>query len=183
ATHDVRRAGVKAGDTVLVFGGGPIGTLIAMVCRERGARVAVAEVNRFRIEMLQNLGRPTTAPDAGGVKFANDWTGGVGVDVAFEVPGHPAAVRAATDVVRVSGGKWSPAGIRQSPVTRGETECARSAVAAGQTPDPVRRGPAAVARGRNRERSREGTSATCTRDRRRRSVLRRAPAAGLVSEA
>ncbi|PYM91762.1 MAG: Zn-dependent alcohol dehydrogenase [Candidatus Rokuibacteriota bacterium] len=103
ATHDVRRAGVKAGDTVLVFGGGPIGTLIAMVCRERGARVAVAEVNRFRIEMLQNLGLPTVGPDADVVKFANDWTGGIGVDVAFEVTGHPAAVRAVTDVVRVWG--------------------------------------------------------------------------------
>ncbi len=103
ATHDVRRAGVKAGDTVLVFGGGPIGTLIAMVCRERGARVAVAEVNRFRLEMLQNLGLPTVGPDADVVKFANDWTGAVGVDVAFEVTGHPAAVRAVTDVVRVWG--------------------------------------------------------------------------------
>src|SRR3989449_8253009 len=78
ATHDVRRAGVKAGDTVLVFGGGPIGTLIAMVCRERGARGAVAEVNRVRIEMLQNLGLPTVGPDADVVKFANDWTGGIG---------------------------------------------------------------------------------------------------------
>ena len=103
ATHDVRRAGVKAGDTVLVFGGGPIGTLIAMVCRERGARVAVAEVNRFRIEMLQKLRLPTVGPDADVVKFANDWTGGIGVDVAFEVTGHPAAVRAVTDVVRVWG--------------------------------------------------------------------------------
>src|SRR5439155_19772296 len=96
AALDVRRAGVKAGDTVLVFGGGPIGTLIAMVCRERGARVAVAEVNRFRIEMLQNLGLPTVGPDADVVKFANDWTGGIGVDIAFEVTGHPAAVRAVT---------------------------------------------------------------------------------------
>jgi len=103
ATHDVRRAGVKAGDTVLVFGGGPIGTLIAMVCRERGARVAVAEVNRFRLEMLQRLGLPTVGPDADVVKFANDWTAGIGVDVAFEVTGHPAAVRAVTDVVRVWG--------------------------------------------------------------------------------
>jgi (R,R)-butanediol dehydrogenase / meso-butanediol dehydrogenase / diacetyl reductase len=103
ATHDVRRTGVKAGDTVLVFGGGPIGTLIAMVCRERGARVAVAEVNRFRLEMLQRLGLPTVGPDTDVVKFANDWTAGIGVDVAFEVTGHPAAVRAVTDVVRVWG--------------------------------------------------------------------------------
>ena len=103
ATHDVRRAGVKAGDTVLVFGGGPIGTLIAMVCRERGARVTVAEVNPFRLEMLRGLGLPTVGPDADVVKFANDWTAGIGVDVAFEVTGHPAAVRAVTDVVRVWG--------------------------------------------------------------------------------
>src|SRR3989449_1475577 len=115
ATHDVRRAGVKAGDTVLVFGGGPIGTLIAMVCRERGARVAVAEVNRFRIEMLQNLGLPTVGPDADVVKFANDWTGGIGVDIAFEVTGHPAAVRAVTDGVRVWG-TVSIAAIHAAPM-------------------------------------------------------------------
>src|SRR5438552_3924635 len=36
ATHDVRRAQVKRGDKVLVFGGGPIGTLIALVAREFG---------------------------------------------------------------------------------------------------------------------------------------------------
>jgi len=103
ATHDVRRAGVKAGDTVLVFGGGPIGALIAMVCRERRARVAVAEINRFRIEMLQKLGLETIGPEVDPVRFANDWTGGIGVDVAFEVTGHHAAVRAVTDVVRVWG--------------------------------------------------------------------------------
>ncbi len=103
ATHDVRRAEVKPGDAVLVFGGGPIGALIAMVCRHRGARVAVAEVNRFRLEMLRGLGLTTVGPDADVVKWANEWTGGEGVDVAFEVTGNPAAVRPVTDVVRVLG--------------------------------------------------------------------------------
>jgi len=37
------------------------------------------------------------------VKFVNEWTDGVGVDVAFEVTGRPEAVRAVTDVVRVWG--------------------------------------------------------------------------------
>src|SRR5881396_3483633 len=103
ATHDVRRAAVKRDDTVLVFGGGPIGALIALVSRQRGARVVVAEVNRHRLEMLKGLGLETVGPDRDPVKFANEWTGGTGVDVAFEVSGHPAAVRAATDVVRVWG--------------------------------------------------------------------------------
>jgi (R,R)-butanediol dehydrogenase/meso-butanediol dehydrogenase/diacetyl reductase len=103
ATHDVRRAGVQAGDAVMVFGGGPIGTLIALVSRHRGARVAVVEVNPFRVEMLQGLGLETVGPGVDPVRFANDWTGGDGADIAFEVTGHPVAVRAVTDVVRVWG--------------------------------------------------------------------------------
>jgi (R,R)-butanediol dehydrogenase / meso-butanediol dehydrogenase / diacetyl reductase len=103
ATHDVTRAGVKAADKVVVFGGGPIGALIAMVARHRGAEVVVAEINRFRLEMLASLGLKTIGPDQDVVKFATEWTGGTGADVAFEVTGHPAAVRAVTDVVRVWG--------------------------------------------------------------------------------
>jgi (R,R)-butanediol dehydrogenase / meso-butanediol dehydrogenase / diacetyl reductase len=103
ATHDVRRAQVNAGDTVLVFGGGPIGALIALVSRHRGARVAVAEVNPFRLEFLQRLGLETVGPERDVVRWANEWTGGTGVDVAFEVTGNPAAARLVTDVVRVWG--------------------------------------------------------------------------------
>ena len=103
ATHDVRRAGVKAGDAVLVFGGGPIGTLIALVCRHLGARVIVSEINPHRVEMLKALGLETVAAGADVVRFAEEWTEGAGVDVAFEVTGNPAAVRAMTEAVRVWG--------------------------------------------------------------------------------
>ncbi len=103
ATHDVRRAGVQAGDSVLVLGGGPIGTLIGLVCRHRGARVAVVELNPFRLELLGRLGLETLGPDADVVRFAEEWTEGAGVDVAFEVTGNPAAVRVMTEVVRVWG--------------------------------------------------------------------------------
>ena len=103
ATHDVTRAGVKRGDRVLVFGGGPIGALIGLVCRDRGAEVVVAEINDFRLGLLGTLGLSTLGPARDPIKFVNEWTGGVGVDVAFEVTGHHAAVRAITDVVRVWG--------------------------------------------------------------------------------
>lgn len=103
AVHDVRRAAVKRGDSVLVFGGGPIGALIALVCRELGARVAVAEINPFRLDLLAALGIETVGPDRDVVAWANDWTGGTGVDVAFEVTGNPAAARIVADVVRVWG--------------------------------------------------------------------------------
>ncbi len=108
ATHDVTRAQVKAGDAVIVFGGGPIGCLIALVARQRGARVLVSEVNPFRIDLLKSLGLEVFRPDptAGGqdvIRAVNDWTAGDGADVAFEVTGNAAAVRLMTDVVRVWG--------------------------------------------------------------------------------
>ncbi len=103
ATHDVRRAEVKPGDSVLVLGGGPIGTLIAMVSRHRGARVIVSEVNPYRIAPLRGLGLEVIGVDADPVRFVSEWTAGQGVDVAFEVNGHPAAARVMTEPVRVWG--------------------------------------------------------------------------------
>jgi 2-desacetyl-2-hydroxyethyl bacteriochlorophyllide A dehydrogenase len=103
ATHDVSRAGVKAGDAVLVLGGGPIGALIAQVCRHRGARVVVSEVNPFRIDLLRDLGLTAIGRDADPVRYVHEWTAGEGVDVVFEVTGNPAAVALMTDVVRVWG--------------------------------------------------------------------------------
>ncbi len=103
ATHDVARAQVKSGDSVVVFGGGPIGCLIALVCRHRGARVKVVEINAYRLAMLDSLGLETLGADHDVLRVVHDWTGGEGADVAFEVTGHPAAVRLVTDVVRVWG--------------------------------------------------------------------------------
>jgi len=115
AVHDVRRAAVKTDDTVLVLGGGPIGALIALVCRARGARVAVAEVNPFRLDLLGRYGLQTVRGDGDVVAFAEDWTSGTGVDVAFEVTGNPAAARVVTDVVRVWG-TISMVAIHAAPV-------------------------------------------------------------------
>jgi 2-desacetyl-2-hydroxyethyl bacteriochlorophyllide A dehydrogenase len=103
AVHDVNRADVKRGDAVLVFGGGPIGTLIALVARHRGARVAVAEVNPFRLDILEAFGLQRVGPGTDVVKWTDQWTDGTGVDVAFEVTGNPLAARAVADVVRVWG--------------------------------------------------------------------------------
>jgi (R,R)-butanediol dehydrogenase/meso-butanediol dehydrogenase/diacetyl reductase len=103
ATHDVERAGVKPGDAVVVFGGGPIGTLIALVCRHRGARVRVSEINPFRVEKLRSLGLEPIGPDQDPVKVVAEWTKGDGADVVFEVSGSPDAIALVTNVVRVWG--------------------------------------------------------------------------------
>jgi threonine dehydrogenase-like Zn-dependent dehydrogenase len=104
AAHDVARAKIKTGDRVVVFGGGPIGCLIALVCRDRGARLKVAEINPYRVDMLNRLGLETIGPDQGDLlRIVRDWTEGEGADASFEVSGSPDAVRLATEVVRVWG--------------------------------------------------------------------------------
>ena len=115
AVHDVRRAGVTAGDRVLVVGGGPIGALVAMVCRDRGAHVVTADLNHYRLDLLKRLGLETAGPDTDLRELVREWTDGVGVDVAFEVTGNANAVRAVTDAVRVWG-TVSIVGIHAEPV-------------------------------------------------------------------
>jgi threonine dehydrogenase-like Zn-dependent dehydrogenase len=104
----VRRVGICGTDLHifqghLVFGGGPIGTLIALVARHRGARVAVVEVNPFRLEILKGFALERVGPDTDVVAWADQWTDGTGVDIAFEVTGNPVAASTVADVVRVWG--------------------------------------------------------------------------------
>jgi threonine dehydrogenase-like Zn-dependent dehydrogenase len=56
AVHALTRAGVRAGDSLLVLGAGSIGRSIAIAARDAGARVLVAERTRARAEMLGGLG-------------------------------------------------------------------------------------------------------------------------------
>ena len=65
--------------------------------------MAVVEINPHRVQILRGLGFQVVGPGEDPVRFSHDWTQGDGVDVAFEVTGHPAAVTAITDTVRVWG--------------------------------------------------------------------------------
>lgn len=99
AVHDVRRAGVSVGDRVLVVGGGPIGLLIACLCRELGADVVVVELNESRAGLLAGIGLTVVAPDDAVDEHIERWTDGAGADVTFEVsgvgPGLDLAIRSA----------------------------------------------------------------------------------------
>jgi (R,R)-butanediol dehydrogenase / meso-butanediol dehydrogenase / diacetyl reductase len=104
ACHDVRLAGVQTGEYVVVQGGGPIGTLIALVCREAAARVLISEVNPFRLKLLHELGFEALNPQEVDVaKYVTDQTGTAGADVVFEVTGSAAGAELMTKLVRVRG--------------------------------------------------------------------------------
>jgi (R,R)-butanediol dehydrogenase/meso-butanediol dehydrogenase/diacetyl reductase len=91
ACHDARRARVAAGETVAVIGGGPIGVMISLVTRARGARVIVSEVNASRRAFAEGLGLEAVDPGERDVaQVVEDITGGAGADVVFEVSGSAA---------------------------------------------------------------------------------------------
>ena len=104
AVHDVRLAELASGDRAVVLGGGPIGVLIALVARHAGADVVVVEISAHRQRSVAAVGfevlDPTTTDLAAWVV---DWTNGAGADAVFEVSSAAAAVRSATDLMKVRG--------------------------------------------------------------------------------
>lgn len=104
AVHDVRRSELVAGDMAVVIGGGPIGVLIATVARHLGADVLVVEPEARRRAQISDLGFATLDPTTTDqVAYVEDWTGGAGADVVFEVSGAATAVRGATALAKVRG--------------------------------------------------------------------------------
>ena len=104
ACHDVRMGEVKKGEFAVVQGGGPIGILIALVARSKGARVAISEVNPFRLKLAAELGlRAVNAREIDLVEFVAAETGGAGADVVFEVSGSAAGAELMTKLPRTRG--------------------------------------------------------------------------------
>jgi 2-desacetyl-2-hydroxyethyl bacteriochlorophyllide A dehydrogenase len=104
ACHDVRQGEVKPGDYVVVFGSGPIGTLVALVARSQGARVLVSEINPFRLKLAQDLGFEVVNPLEQDVLAAvTHQTEGAGADVVFEVTGSSMGAELMTQLPRTRG--------------------------------------------------------------------------------
>ena len=104
ACHDVRLGELVAGENAVIIGGGPIGLLIALVARQKGANVLISEVNKNRIEFIQSLGFQTVNPIESNLVAAVDkFTEGSMADIVFEVSGVQAGVTAMTQIPRVRG--------------------------------------------------------------------------------
>ncbi|MBV8951693.1 MAG: alcohol dehydrogenase catalytic domain-containing protein [Actinobacteria bacterium] len=99
ACHDVRRAEIAGGETALVIGGGPIGVLIALVARARGANVLVVEPDATRAALARELGLDVLDPGDDIAAALGD----IGAEVVFEVSGSAAGILAATKHAAVRG--------------------------------------------------------------------------------
>ena len=104
ACHDVRMSDLKEGEFAAVIGGGPIGILVALVAQARGARVVMAEVNPFRLQLARDLGIDAVNPlEIDLPALVNERTGGAGADVVFEVSGSQAGADMMTKLPRTRG--------------------------------------------------------------------------------
>lgn len=104
ACHDVRRGRTAAGETAVVSGGGPIGLLVAMVAKSKGANVILSEVNPIRIKMAKEMGFDVVNPaETNLVEYVEKKTDGRLADVVFEVAGVQPSLDITTEVVGIRG--------------------------------------------------------------------------------
>ncbi|MGZ4289222.1 MAG: zinc-dependent alcohol dehydrogenase [Gaiellaceae bacterium] len=104
ACHDVRRGEVVAGQTAVVIGGGPIGLLISLVARARGAQVLLVEPEAARRKLADEFRLTALDPAADDVAGTiAEATAGEGADVVFEVSGSSDGILAATQHAALRG--------------------------------------------------------------------------------
>ena len=104
ACHDVRLGQIQSGEKVVVIGGGPIGMLVSLVARSKGADVIVSELNPFRLDLAESLGlNPIDPTQQDLVRYVEDRTGGAGADAVFEVSGSKAGAEVMTELCRTRG--------------------------------------------------------------------------------
>jgi threonine 3-dehydrogenase len=118
------------GSTVLVTGCGPIGIFAVGICRAAGAaRIIACDVNLRRLALAAGMGAHDAVTPAEAPAVVARHTDGLGVDVALEMSGAPAAVHQALGLVR-AGGRVQLLGIPAKPM---EIDLAREVVFKGVT--------------------------------------------------
>ena len=99
----LERSGLKAGDSVVVTGPGPIGLISLAIAKSAGARwVGISGGEGIRLEKARELGadcvidRGTMDP----LQKVLEMTGGLGADMLIETSGNSDAIRQAFEMVR-----------------------------------------------------------------------------------
>ncbi|MBI9050620.1 MAG: zinc-binding dehydrogenase [Anaerolineaceae bacterium] len=113
AIYAVDLSGIKSGDTVGVFGCGPIGLLIIQLARQAGAgQIIATDILAHRLEAAKKLGADQVflADQMQEVEVIRQVIDAKGLDVVIEVAGDNEAVEAALALVK-PGGKVTLVGI------------------------------------------------------------------------
>ncbi|MHC4565345.1 MAG: zinc-dependent alcohol dehydrogenase, partial [Planctomycetota bacterium] len=104
--HASNRAPIEADDTVVVIGAGTIGLFIIQGCRLRGAaRVIVADINEFRLDLAKRLGadKVVNPLELDLKELVLEKTAGKGADVALEAVGYARTFDTAVSLTKLGG--------------------------------------------------------------------------------
>ena len=98
----IERGRVEPDMTVVIFGQGPLGCLLALAARQRGARVVMVGKGGWRLDRVRGMGLAECVDarevgDMGG--HLRDLTGGRGADVTVDATGRPVVWEQAIDAV------------------------------------------------------------------------------------
>ncbi|NHN31455.1 alcohol dehydrogenase catalytic domain-containing protein [Paenibacillus sp. S3N08] len=105
AVHTVRRSNLKAGDSVMVLGAGPIGLLVGMVAKQAGAsQVMISDLSPYRLQKAEQLGLIAfNAKEVNITEEVMKRTAGNGAEVVFEVAGSQATAKQMIETVKTQG--------------------------------------------------------------------------------
>lgn len=103
--HTQKRLGVRGGQTVAVFGIGPMGAAAVLAARAFGAEVVAVDRLDDRLELAGSLGADTTVNSAthDAAQEIRTVTGDRGAEVAIDCSGAPAAQNASLDAAAKHG--------------------------------------------------------------------------------
>jgi len=105
AVHALDRAGVRAGQQVVILGAGPIGLATTLVATAAGARVMATDPVAARRDLALKLGAENVAwgSDAELLAAVVAWTRRQGPPTVIDTTGDPAALAQATHMVSAAG--------------------------------------------------------------------------------
>jgi L-iditol 2-dehydrogenase len=104
--YSVKRADIKAGQTVAVLGAGTIGLMTLMAARVEGAaEIFATDIVDFKLKFAKDLGATEVinSKKSDPVKRIMELTGGEGVDTVIDAVGLPDTIQQAIRMVRNGG--------------------------------------------------------------------------------
>jgi len=113
--HGVRRAGVKAGDHVVVLGAGAIGSFVCVALQSYGVKVTAMDISQKRLDVAIHLGVDSTiliTPDVTPAEIKELFP--AGADVVFETSGAPGAAARGLALAK-RGGTLMLMGLNKTP--------------------------------------------------------------------